>query len=200
MSENDRAENLASRILIQLDAAICVKLKELKGDLEELRVHFKKLKGRDRIAGCRTWAEFCENKLHRTDRAVRKMLREQSAETQQSRAEQSSAVPETKELSNSQSAAPEEEVKAAMKRKTPNETSPLSEADEARIAKNQAMSKTIGYLILFDGKDLRRKLAEFWHELRNDLWDKIAPTGAKKPAATVPLESSPEKSEMEVTV
>jgi hypothetical protein len=94
MSENNRAENLASRILTQRDAAICVKLRDLKSDVLELRGHFKNLKGKATIAGCKTWAEFCEKKLHRTDRAVRKMLagsKLKQAKEPQGPAEQSSA-------------------------------------------------------------------------------------------------------------
>jgi len=94
MSKNDQAENLASRILTELDAALCVKLKERKAEIEELRDYFKDLKGKETIAGCKTWAEFCEKKLHRTDRAVRKMLaapKPSKAKEQQSSAEQSSA-------------------------------------------------------------------------------------------------------------
>jgi hypothetical protein len=168
---NKHAEDLAQRIQEQLDGAWCVKLKELKDELKELLGHFKKLKGKDRIAGCRTWAEFCEKKLHRTDRAVRKMLNDTNGKGQQNSAEQSSASPKTEEPSE-------------------------ANAYEQSIAKDQAISKTIGYLDRFDGKEFRTKFAEFWRELRNELWDKIAPAGAKKPAATAILESVPESAEV----
>jgi hypothetical protein len=94
MSKHIQAEELASRILGQLDDALCVKLKELKDDLERLRDEFKDLNGGETIAGCKTWAEFCEKKLHRTDRAVRKMLAGAKSERPmepQKPAEQSSA-------------------------------------------------------------------------------------------------------------
>ena len=86
MCTNTQAEELASRILNELEDAVCIKLKELKDDLKILRTHFKNLKRGDSIAGCKTWAQFCSRKLHRTDRAVRKLLEQ--------RAEKSSAEPE----------------------------------------------------------------------------------------------------------
>jgi hypothetical protein len=78
-----RAEKLALQVLEELDQAICVKLRQLKPRLEKLRAYFKELRGTEQIAGCKTWKEFCRNKLNRTGRAVRKLLA----------AEQSSARP-----------------------------------------------------------------------------------------------------------
>jgi hypothetical protein len=69
-----RAKKLAAIILEQIDGVLCVKLKQLKPEVEELRGHFKKLKAKDRIEGCRTWEQFCSDKLGRTASAVRKML------------------------------------------------------------------------------------------------------------------------------
>jgi hypothetical protein len=49
--------------------------KEFLPYLAELRKRFNELpRGHANIAGCRTWTEFCENVLGRTDRAVRKAL------------------------------------------------------------------------------------------------------------------------------
>ncbi len=88
----EKAEKLAKHILEQLDGVLCSKLKELKVDLQELRSHFKVIKGKDRIAGCKTWEEFCKKKLHRTDRAVRKMLAGPKPKAEpKAKAEQSSA-------------------------------------------------------------------------------------------------------------
>jgi hypothetical protein len=70
-----QAEALASRILNVLEESLCIKLRELKPQLEELRSHFKELKkSGGRIAGCKTWDEFCTKKLHRTRRAVNTLL------------------------------------------------------------------------------------------------------------------------------
>jgi hypothetical protein len=196
---NKLAEDLAQRILEQLDSAWCVKLKELKDLIEELLVHFRNLKGKQTIAGCKTWAEFCEKKLHRTDRAVRKMLaggKPSKAKGQQSPAEQSSASPSAGGPSEASDEEGGEGGRERKQRKTTKQNPPLSKAEEERIAKDQAISKATGYLNRFDGKDFRMKLAEFWRELRNEMWDKIAPTGAKKPAATATLESVPESAEV----
>jgi hypothetical protein len=73
MSKNQQAEKRASHLLAQLNA-LCVKLKELKEEIALLRDDFKNLKGQEKIAGCKTWKEFCQRRLHRTDRAVRKLL------------------------------------------------------------------------------------------------------------------------------
>lgn len=186
------AEDLAQRILEQLDSAWCVKLKELKDEIEELLGHFKNLKGKDRIAGCRTWARFCLEKLHRTDRAVRKMLAAANAKAQQNSAEQSSASPKTEERSESG----EKKGTEDEQRRTAKEKSPLSKAEEERIAKGQAISKTVGYLDRFDSEEFRAKFAEFWREIRKEFGDKIASGGAKKPTATATLESVPEPMEV----
>ena len=73
MSKNQQAEKRASHVLTQLNA-FCTKLRELKDEIAQLRNDFKNLKEQETIAGCKTWKEFCERKLHRTDRAVRKLL------------------------------------------------------------------------------------------------------------------------------
>ena len=76
LSNCKRNHDLATRILEQLGEAMCIKLKELKPELIELRGYFQE-KGRDRnILGCETWASFCAEKLHHTKRAVNMMLAE----------------------------------------------------------------------------------------------------------------------------
>ena len=45
-----------------------------KPKIIELREDFKRKPKAARIAGCKTWTEFCQKKLHRTDRAVQKLL------------------------------------------------------------------------------------------------------------------------------
>jgi hypothetical protein len=53
------------------------------------------------------------------------------------------------------------------------------------LDKGKAVVAAIHYLDQFHaGKEFRTKFAEFWRELRNELWDKIQPAGAKKPAGS----------------
>jgi len=66
---NERAD-----FVIAAMGALTAKLRELKPQIEELRKDFRKLKGTQEIAGCKTWKQFCKDKLHRTDSAVRKLL------------------------------------------------------------------------------------------------------------------------------
>jgi len=87
-----RAKKLAADILGQLEGVLTVKLRELKPQLEELRQCFKTLSKGDRIEGCRTWEQFCSDKLHRTDRAVRQLLANSKSEDREVRAEESSAA------------------------------------------------------------------------------------------------------------
>lgn len=55
--------------------------------------------------------------------------------------------------------------------------------------KNKALTEAGKYLDQFEaGKPFRTKFAEYWRELRSKFWQKIAPVGAKKPAATTTLE------------
>jgi hypothetical protein len=191
--------------------ALTAKLREFKPQIEESRRDFRKLKGNQTIAGCKTWAEFCEKKLHRTDRAVRKMLADpkpSQANEQQSHAEQSSASPKAEEPSEAHDENGEKERTEGEQRKTAEETPPLSKADEEEIAeksaKDQAISKTIGYLSKFDsGKEFRVKFADFVSELREEFSDNLAPelwdrlVQVLEPNATV---SEPKAAEEEVAV
>lgn len=55
--------------------------------------------------------------------------------------------------------------------------------------KNKALTEAGKYLDQFEaGKPFRAKFAEYWRELRSKFWQKIAPVGAKKQAATATLE------------
>lgn len=52
-----------------------VKIQSALPYIIELRRRFSELpRGKANILGCQTWAEFCEQRLHRTDRAVRKAI------------------------------------------------------------------------------------------------------------------------------
>jgi len=180
--DNKHAEDLAQRLLAQLDGAWCVKLKERKTEIEELLVHFKNLRG-GTIAGCKNWDEFCQRKLHRTARAVRKMLADRKpsqANEQQSHAEQSSASPTAEEPFEAGDENSQKEGTESGQQKTAKEISPLSKVDEEkiaeRIARDQAVSKTTGYLSKFDSaKEFRAKFADFLRELREEFSDSLAP-------------------------
>lgn len=80
MSESSRKisaehyESLAKKILGELESVVTLKLRELKDELAELRAGFRTLKPKQTISGCKTWDEFCSNKLHRTKRAVNLLL------------------------------------------------------------------------------------------------------------------------------
>lgn len=50
------------------------KLAELRPLIALLREAFMKLQPGEKIAGCKTWTDFCERVLHRTDRRIRQIL------------------------------------------------------------------------------------------------------------------------------
>lgn len=51
------------------------KIRESLPYIAELRARFGRVRrGSADIAGCRTWKEFCEKHLHRTDRRIRQVL------------------------------------------------------------------------------------------------------------------------------
>jgi hypothetical protein len=102
-NEITKSKKLAAEILGHLNGVMTKKLRELKPQLQELRLCFTKLGKRNRIEGCRTWAQFCSEKLHRTDRAVRKLLAEvktgETEETHTGTEESSAACDESKATS-----------------------------------------------------------------------------------------------------
>jgi len=70
-------EKLAYSLKKLVDEAFspCLKkLTELRPMITELRQHFMKLKSGETIARCRTWTEYCEKVLHRSDRRVRQIM------------------------------------------------------------------------------------------------------------------------------
>jgi hypothetical protein len=70
-------EKLAKTLKKMVDEAFspCLKkLIELRPMITQLRQHFMKLKSGETIAGCRTWTEYCEKVLHRSDRRVRQIM------------------------------------------------------------------------------------------------------------------------------
>jgi hypothetical protein len=67
------AEELAVLVEAEFNGH-CQKLRDLKPHVEAVREAFKTLTGSKTIAGCRSFPEFCEKKLHRTKQAVYSML------------------------------------------------------------------------------------------------------------------------------
>jgi len=88
-------ESLAKKILGGIEDVITLKLRELKDDLLKLREGFQEKKAHQKIAGCKSWDEFCKTKLHRTKRAVNLLLagKPQVKKEQKSREETSHRKP-----------------------------------------------------------------------------------------------------------
>jgi hypothetical protein len=64
-------------------STVCVKLRELKPKIEQIRSHFQENKrGSVTLSGCRSFREFCENRLHRTEQAVYRLLSSDSKKSQ----------------------------------------------------------------------------------------------------------------------
>jgi len=69
----ERVEKLVGEALNMYDGSL-KKLRELTPMIAQLRQQFMKLKPGETIARCRTWTEYCEQVLHRTDRRIRQVL------------------------------------------------------------------------------------------------------------------------------
>ena len=69
----ERVEKLVGEALDIYDGSL-KKLRELTPMIAQLRQQFMKLKPGEAIARCRTWTEYCEQVLHRTDRRIRQVL------------------------------------------------------------------------------------------------------------------------------
>jgi hypothetical protein len=69
------ASEMETEALARFVADAFTKLKSALPYIAELRERFAKLpRGKANVMGCRTWTQFCERVLHRTDSAVRKLL------------------------------------------------------------------------------------------------------------------------------
>ena len=75
-----KMEKLAARV-VKVFTACCTKLKELKPEIEQIRDWFLSQPGSKTLAGCRSFKEFCETKLNRTEQAVYAMLGDYSAKS-----------------------------------------------------------------------------------------------------------------------
>ena len=78
-------EELA-QIVVRVTAGCFAKIRSAAPYIQELHARFKRHKrGHANIAGCKSWKEFCETRLARSDRAVRFLLEEQKAEPNRGR-------------------------------------------------------------------------------------------------------------------
>ncbi len=67
-------EKLAAEVAAKF-ATVCVKLRQLKPEIEKIRSYFQEsIRSSVTLAGCRSFREFCENRLYRSQQAVYKML------------------------------------------------------------------------------------------------------------------------------
>jgi hypothetical protein len=72
------AKKMSSPALVSRVKKDFGKIKSALPYIKELRDRFAALpRGKANIAGCKTWAEFCEKRLHRTDRTIRRVLAEE---------------------------------------------------------------------------------------------------------------------------
>ena len=69
----EKVEKLAVEAFRMYERGL-TKLIELRPMIAQLREMFMQLKPGDKIAGCRTWTEYCGRVLHRTDRRIRQLL------------------------------------------------------------------------------------------------------------------------------
>jgi len=76
LSDNDLARQVATkaRVVIKGLSVIAPKMIELRELIDELRERFRAKPRDEKIWGCRTWTEFCENKLGRRVRTIRYLL------------------------------------------------------------------------------------------------------------------------------
>ena len=174
-----QAEALASCILNALDEALCIKLRDLTPQLEELRSHFKELKKYGgRIVGCKTWDEFCRKRLHRTRRAVNMLLcgakeqqieRERTSHLQVVQADEVSADQQEEnpgsaaELETGQEEACHSAVKADKRKRTIE--------DVVADARNAATNRVLAHFrpMRIDAEKLREEFIHWVEEVASDL-------------------------------
>jgi hypothetical protein len=75
-------EKLAEEVTTEF-STVCVKLKELKPKIELIRSHFQRnIRGSVTLSACRSFREFCKNRLHRSEQAVYRLLSSDSKNSQ----------------------------------------------------------------------------------------------------------------------
>jgi len=161
-------EQLAMRVIRQV-RALTPKLKDLEADLRRLWVAFEKLPKGEKILGCRTKAQFCEKKLHRTPRAIQHLLYGRTTEQRIERAGEF-AVERANNvrtpsliLSPNPGSVTDLPTLATLPKKVPVE---MTADDAAERAKKEAMHRMIAYLDRFEGQEFETKLDEFIKDLR----------------------------------
>ncbi len=76
-----KPKEMSTEELAHFVADAFAKMKTALPYIIELRSRFAELpRGKANIMGCRTWTEFCNEVLHRTDSAIRKAIAEESEE------------------------------------------------------------------------------------------------------------------------
>jgi hypothetical protein len=70
----NKVEKLVEEVFNMYDSSL-KKLSELRPMIGQLRQQFMELKQGETIARCRTWTQFCQKVLHRTDRRIRQILK-----------------------------------------------------------------------------------------------------------------------------
>jgi len=77
----NKVEKLVEEVFNMYDSSL-KKLSELRPMIGQLRQQFMELKQGETIARCRTWTQFCQKVLHRTDRRIRQILKGTNPATQ----------------------------------------------------------------------------------------------------------------------
>jgi len=74
LSPNSEIEKLAEEVAAHFET-VCAKLSELRPKVEKIKSYFREsIRGSVTLAGCRSFREFCEKRLHRCEQTVYKML------------------------------------------------------------------------------------------------------------------------------
>jgi len=77
----NKVEKLVEEVCNMYDSSL-KKPSELRPMIGQLRQQFMELKQGETIARCRTWTQFCQKVLHRTDRRIRQILKGTNPATQ----------------------------------------------------------------------------------------------------------------------
>ncbi len=73
---------LAERVTTGV-SMVCVQLRELRPEIEQIRSYFREdIRGSVTLSGCRSFHEFCKNRLHRSEQAVYRLLSSDTKKSQ----------------------------------------------------------------------------------------------------------------------
>ncbi len=77
-----KMERLAEEVTTQF-STVCVKLRELKPKIQQIQSYFQRnVRGSVTLSGCRSFREFCEKRLHRSEQAVYRLLSSDTKKSQ----------------------------------------------------------------------------------------------------------------------